>query len=241
MDTSSFNNNDPIAELYHDQVKIHGFAADALGKSLQSYSSHKKTHKKGGLSMFLSGALDNIAAVPAPVPAPPVPKADGPAWGGAKRNSGLSSLREIQSQQTAEASSVPVDDSVGTRSSSRSTKTKQVGGDIFKGSKGHSEPGEPGSESLDTGTTRISLSQFIRTSTPIAVTPVKAGKVTSSVNPDSSPTPWAGTSPLTSASSFKEIQMEQVSFRYSGLQNPRYSMQLCRLLTDLEKIYARVA
>lgn len=245
-DASSFNNSDPIAELNHDQVKIHGFAADALGQSSQSFPSHKKKHKKGGLSMFLSGALDNIAVVPAPVQAPPVPKADGPAWGGTKRSSGLSSLREIQSQQTAEASSVLVDDSLGTHFSSRSTKTKQVGGDISKGSKGHGEPGEPSSESIDNGTARISLSQFIRTSTPMAVTPVKAGKVTSSVNPDSSsPTPWAGTSPLTSASSFKEIQMEQVKGKkqqkHGGTQasprpsNPNGSTNLSASSSSAEK------
>eukprot|EP00250_Pteridium_aquilinum_P020342 c24788_g3_i2 orf=632-4153(+) len=246
IDAAFSKKSEPNAEQYKDQVKIHGFeAADASGHSLQSLPSHKKKHKKGGLSMFLSGALDSAVEVPAPVPAPSVPKPDGPAWGGAKRDSRLSSLREIQSQQTAEASSVPVEDSTGL---SRSVKTKQIAGDIsVKGSKSHGEPGEPGLDSLDTGTTRISLGQFIRASTPIAVTPVKATKVALSVNSDSSPTPWAGTSPLTSASSFKDIQMEQVKGKkqqkHSGTQatlkssssNPNVSTSLPANSNSAEK------
>ncbi|KAK4769686.1 hypothetical protein SAY87_030218 [Trapa incisa] len=59
--------------------------------------SSKKKNKKGGLSMFLSGALDDIPKI-APPPTP-TPKSDGPAWGGAKVSKGLASLREIQDEQ----------------------------------------------------------------------------------------------------------------------------------------------
>lgn len=54
-------------------------------------SSSKKRSKKGGLSMFLSGALDDV---PREVLSPPTPKSGGPAWVGAKV-----SLREIQDEQ----------------------------------------------------------------------------------------------------------------------------------------------
>uniref|UniRef100_A0A6P4AWN4 uncharacterized protein LOC107433525 isoform X1 n=1 Tax=Ziziphus jujuba TaxID=326968 RepID=A0A6P4AWN4_ZIZJJ len=58
----------------------------------------KKKNKKGGLSMFLSGALDDIPKEIAP-PAP-TPKSEGPAWGGAKISKGSASLREIQDEQS---------------------------------------------------------------------------------------------------------------------------------------------
>ncbi|MCO5587301.1 hypothetical protein L7F22_041248 [Adiantum nelumboides] len=190
-----------------DQVKVHGFVADASKGSLQIFPSRKKKDKKGGLSMFLSGALDGVTEVPVPVQASPVPKSEGPAWGGAKWSSGLSSLRDIQSQQTAEGSIVSVDDSLGMHFDSKSVRTKQTARDS---SKVLGELGELSSTSLDPGASRYSLNQFIRTSAPIAVTPVQSATVCVSVNPDSSPTPWAGTSPLTATSSFKEIQMEQV-------------------------------
>lgn len=56
----------------------------------------KKKNRKGGLSMFLSGALDDV---PKDVP-PPTPKIEGPAWGGPKIAKGHTSLREIQSEQS---------------------------------------------------------------------------------------------------------------------------------------------
>jgi len=64
----------------------------------QSPKVSKKKSKKGGLSMFLSGALDEVPKEVAPPP--PTPKNDGPAWGGAKFLKGPSSLREIQDQQS---------------------------------------------------------------------------------------------------------------------------------------------
>lgn len=61
-------------------------------------TASKKKNKKGGLSMFLSGALDDAPkeiALP-----PPTPKSEGPAWGGAKISKGSASLREIQDEQS---------------------------------------------------------------------------------------------------------------------------------------------
>ncbi|KAK8542910.1 hypothetical protein V6N12_015488 [Hibiscus sabdariffa] len=56
-----------------------------------------KKNRKGGLSMFLSGALDDAPKhVPPP---PPTPRSEGPAWGGAKVPKGKASLRDIQDEQ----------------------------------------------------------------------------------------------------------------------------------------------
>lgn len=63
-------------------------------KASRSISTKKK--KKGGLSMFLSGALDDT---PKPVPPPP-PKIEGPAWGGVKVTKGPASLLDIQNEQS---------------------------------------------------------------------------------------------------------------------------------------------
>ncbi|XP_020222775.1 uncharacterized protein LOC109805181 isoform X1 [Cajanus cajan] len=65
----------------------------------QSPRASKKKSKKGGLSMFLSGALDEAPKEVAPPP-PPTPRNDGPAWGGAKFTKGSASLREIQDEQS---------------------------------------------------------------------------------------------------------------------------------------------
>lgn len=61
-------------------------------------TANKKKNRKGGLSMFLTGALDNNPK-PVVVP-PPKPKNEGPAWGGAKIPKGSSSLRDIQDEQS---------------------------------------------------------------------------------------------------------------------------------------------
>ncbi|XVE90196.1 hypothetical protein DITRI_Ditri20bG0059300 [Diplodiscus trichospermus] len=58
----------------------------------------KKKNRKGGLSMFLSGALDDT---PKHVTPPsPTPRSEGPAWGGAKVSKGSASFREIQDEQS---------------------------------------------------------------------------------------------------------------------------------------------
>lgn len=58
----------------------------------------KKKSRKGGLSMFLSGGLDE-PTIEAPPPPPPPPKNEGPAWGGAMTTKVSASLREIQDEQ----------------------------------------------------------------------------------------------------------------------------------------------
>lgn len=65
-----------------------------------SPASSKKKNRKGGLSMFLSGALDDTPKIISPPPPPPpTPKSEGPAWGGANISKGPTSLREIQDEQ----------------------------------------------------------------------------------------------------------------------------------------------
>lgn len=73
-------------------------ASELLKGKGQSPKVSKKKNKKGGLSMFLSGALDEVPEEVAPPP--PTPKNDGPAWGGAKFGKGSTSLREIQDEQS---------------------------------------------------------------------------------------------------------------------------------------------
>lgn len=67
--------------------------------SPQTTSKKKNKNKKGELSMFLSGALDDTPKEIA-LPTPPTPRSEGPAWGGAKVPKGSASLREIQSEQS---------------------------------------------------------------------------------------------------------------------------------------------
>ncbi|GAU23961.1 hypothetical protein TSUD_327620 [Trifolium subterraneum] len=74
-------------------------ASELLNGKGQSPKVSKKKNKKGGLSMFLSGALDESPKEVSPPP-PPTPKNDGPAWGGAKFSKGSTSLREIQDEQS---------------------------------------------------------------------------------------------------------------------------------------------
>uniref|UniRef100_A0A2P2L0G2 Uncharacterized protein LOC8282388 n=1 Tax=Rhizophora mucronata TaxID=61149 RepID=A0A2P2L0G2_RHIMU len=68
-----------------------------LTKGKSSSSAATKKNRKGGLSMFLSGALDDA---PKDAPPPLMPKSEGPAWGGAKVSKGSASLREIQDEQS---------------------------------------------------------------------------------------------------------------------------------------------
>ncbi|KAB2049504.1 hypothetical protein ES319_A13G181100v1 [Gossypium barbadense] len=63
-----------------------------------SQTTTKKKNRKGGLSMFLSSALDD-APKHILLP-PPTPRSEGPAWGGAKVLKGKASLREIQDEQS---------------------------------------------------------------------------------------------------------------------------------------------
>ncbi|CAI9760915.1 unnamed protein product [Fraxinus pennsylvanica] len=72
--------------------------ADISKSKTVSPSASKKKNKKGGLSMFLSGALDDVPKSVAPPPV--IPKIEGPAWGGAKISKGSTSLRDIQDEQS---------------------------------------------------------------------------------------------------------------------------------------------
>lgn len=93
-----------IEEIVADQASAEStysilHDSSVLPKDKSSFPmSFKKKSKKGGLSMFLSGALDDTPKDVAPPP--PTPKSEGPAWGGAKIRKGSTSLREIQNQQS---------------------------------------------------------------------------------------------------------------------------------------------
>lgn len=128
--------------------------------------------------MFLSGALDDT-----PRHAPPLtPKGEGHAWGGVKITKGLTSLREIQNEQS---------------------KTKEM---MVARSKDQSDdPIEPVSSG------QIRLSSFLSgaISSPIAVV---AARNTPASEGDKNTPPWSssGTSPVLCRPSLRDIQMQQV-------------------------------
>lgn len=152
--------------------------ANNNSKAPQSTSSKKK-NKKGGLSMFLSGALDEPRQAPPP---PPTPKSDGPAWGGAKITKSLSSLRDIQNEQS---------------------KTTEVTNNRLK------DRCEDFTCAVSPG--QIRLSSFLpkTISTPIPVTPARAVPTTEG---EKNTPPWssAGSSPVMGRPSLRNIQMQQV-------------------------------
>ncbi|XP_065853489.1 uncharacterized protein [Euphorbia lathyris] len=77
-------------------------SSDLLKSKSSSPAASKKKNRKGGLSMFLSGALDDTPKEVAKEIAPPpiTPRSEGPAWGGAKISKGSASLRVIQDEQS---------------------------------------------------------------------------------------------------------------------------------------------
>ncbi|XP_057778884.1 uncharacterized protein LOC130997551 isoform X3 [Salvia miltiorrhiza] len=75
-------------------------AGDVPPDVIASPTPSKKKNRKGGLSMFLSGALDDVPKSVAPPPPVLMPKSEGPAWGGAKASQGPKSLRIIQDEQS---------------------------------------------------------------------------------------------------------------------------------------------
>ncbi|CAI9097502.1 OLC1v1033941C1 [Oldenlandia corymbosa var. corymbosa] len=107
VETPHAKDKDKAADLFRDEMKqacadssrfIKDLASTG-GKSDSSPSaSKKKKNRKGGLSMFLSGGLDDVPKCT--VPSPAVVKSEGPAWGGAKISKGSSSLRAIQDEQS---------------------------------------------------------------------------------------------------------------------------------------------
>ncbi|BBN02425.1 inhibitor of Bruton tyrosine kinase [Marchantia polymorpha subsp. ruderalis] len=150
---------------------------------------------KGGLSVFLSGALE----APKPLPPPPVtPKVEGPAWGGVNIPKGSASLLTIQTQQKYEpkydfGQAVKVGSGKG------------LAGDKVHVTPKHAESATIVVEETEASSTRVPLIQFVRTS-PIAVNP----RSSSRGQPDNSPPPWAAATPGTNALSLRDIQMQQV-------------------------------
>lgn len=154
-----------------------------LVKNKNSLSVSKKKSRKGGLSMFLSGALDNNPKDAAPPPPPPTPKIEGPAWGGAKFSKGFASLREIQNEQSKVKGNQPT---------STTTRT-------------HDQM-ENAVDGRDDG--KIQLSSFLP-SKPIPMVSTCASQASDG---ERSTPPWtaSGTPPLHSRPSLRNIQMLQV-------------------------------
>lgn len=142
----------------------------------------KKKNKKGGLSMFLSGALDDAPKYI--VPPPPSPKSEGPAWGGAKIPKGFASLRAIQDEQSK------TKDSQSTRN------------------RGHAE--DPFNARSD-GKILLS-SFLPSKPIPVVSIPVVATHTSVASDGERGTPPWtaSGTPPLLSRPSLRDIQMQQV-------------------------------
>lgn len=152
-------------------------------------AANKKKNRKGGLSMFLTGALDDV---PKPVVAPPPrPKIEGPVWGGAKISKGLSSLRDIQDEQSKTRSHEPV----------RTTKNQS----------GDDSPGK--SEG------KILLSSFL-TSKPIPMEPAKSLQQ-SDVEKGTPPWASSETPRKLSRPSLRDIQMQEVKKQQSLSHSPK--------------------
>ncbi|CAN6181353.1 unnamed protein product [Urochloa humidicola] len=160
-----------------------------LEKKPSQPTSSKKKNRKGGLSLFLSGALDDTPKPSLPAPVVPItPKHEGPAWGGAKITKGPASLRDIQSEQ---------------RNTNEPVMAKAK--DRFENSADSSG--------------RVRLSSFIpdARSSPIAVTPARV--VPSSESDKSTPPwSSSATSPNMSRPSLRDIQMQQEK-RHHGISH----------------------
>ncbi|ONM51499.1 uncharacterized protein [Zea mays] len=144
----------------------------------------KKKNRKGGLSLFLSGALDDTPKPSLPAPAvPATPKPEGPAWGGVKITKGPASLRDIQTEQSR-------------TNEPASAKAK-----------------DRHENSPDSAGRATRLSSFIpdARSSPVAVVaPARAAAAPSSEGDRSTP-PWSSsaTSPNVSQPSLRDIQQMQ--------------------------------
>ncbi|KAG2631819.1 hypothetical protein PVAP13_2NG048800 [Panicum virgatum] len=168
-----------------------GIASPLEKKPSQSTSSKKK-NRKGGLSLFLSGALDDTPKPRLPAPVVPVtPKHEGPAWGGAKITKGPASLRDIQSEQ------IKTNEPVMAKAKDRFENSPDSAG-------------------------RLRLSSFIpdARSKPIAVTPARS--VPSSEGDKSTPPwSSSATSPNVSRPSLRDIQMQQEKHHYGISHSPK--------------------
>uniref|UniRef100_A0ACD5UYW0 Uncharacterized protein n=1 Tax=Avena sativa TaxID=4498 RepID=A0ACD5UYW0_AVESA len=159
-----------------------------LGNKASRPTSSKKKNKKGGLSLFLSGALDDTPKPILPTPVVLVtPKQEGPAWGGAKITKGPASLRDIQSEQKSKTPDLMT-----------------------------SKPKDRHEDSPDS-TGRVRLSSFMpdSCSSPISVTSARAVPAHEG---DKSTPPWSSsaTSPIVSRPSLRDIQMQQEK-RHHGI------------------------
>ncbi|XP_076892236.1 uncharacterized protein LOC143543904 [Bidens hawaiensis] len=164
-------------------------------KSLNTSSpaSSKKKNRKGGLSMFLSGALDDTPPTPKIV-TPPTPKSEGPAWGGVsipKGPTGSTSLRKIQDEQGKTMVSKPV------------ARKK----DPFEGSPDVKASG------------KLPLSSFLP-SNPI---PMGPALIHQAQEPERSTPPWisSGTPPLGGRPSLKSIQLQQEKKQQTLSHSPK--------------------
>ncbi|GLJ32823.1 hypothetical protein SUGI_0661090 [Cryptomeria japonica] len=175
--------------------------------------SSKKRSKKGGLSVFLSGALDEAPKVPEAALVPP--KVEGPAWGGAKIIKDPMSLLEIQNQQIVETN-IPSTSEHNKSSSKCLSKDKHSDCKVMRRSRGLAEAYEMDVDEIETNHIHIPTNKLIRPSAPIAV---NQGKGTGASDTEKSTPPWAGTSPLMSRSSLREIQMQQVKHQSPKSKN----------------------
>ncbi|KAJ0704627.1 putative regulator of chromosome condensation 1/beta-lactamase-inhibitor protein II [Helianthus annuus] len=160
-------------------------------KNSSSSASSKKKNRKGGLSMFLSGALDDTPKI---VVTPPTPKSEGPAWGGAsipKGPTGPTSLRKILDEQGKTVEHKPV---------ARKKDQFEVSPDVKASGK-------------------LSLSSFLP-SNPIPMGPAlihQAPEPDRSTPPWIS----SGTPPLAGRPSLKSIQLQQEKKQQTLSQSPK--------------------
>lgn len=154
-------------------------------------TSSKKKSKKGGLSMFLSGVLDDAPKEVAP---PPTPKNEGPAWGGAKVLKGPTSLRDIQNEQSK------------IKECQHNRRPKDQ-------SEGFAEEGS-------SGRIRLSSFLSGPTSSPIAVVPARVPPV-SDGEKGTPPWAASGTSPVLCRPSLRDIQMQQEKHLHSLSHSPK--------------------
>ncbi|XP_010266637.1 PREDICTED: uncharacterized protein LOC104604113 [Nelumbo nucifera] len=150
-------------------------------KNMNSFStSTKKKNRKGGLSMFLSGALDDVPNFVGPSSL--TLKSEGPAWGGAKVLKGPA-LREIQSEQSKRKES---------QASRRMMDEVEVPCEVRSG-----------------GQIRLGSFLPVKTkSLPIAVASTRESSV-SDGEKSTPPWATSGTSSIFSPASFRDIQMQQ--------------------------------
>lgn len=154
----------------------------------------KKKNRKGGLSLFLSGALDDTPKPSLPAPAvPATPKPEGPAWGGVKITKGPASLRDIQTEQSR-------------TNEPASAKAK-----------------DRHENSPDSAGRATRLSSFIpdARSSPVAVVAPARAAVAPSSEGDRSTPPWSSsaTSPNVSQPSLRDIQQMQQKRHHGGVSH----------------------